>query len=82
MKVSLACIMGMIFYNFLQLFSHNCLKCRLSAGILRQATYTTTRLGVYNILLDHFSSDGTPPNFFAKAALGKFLFFNYWINFN
>jgi len=42
----------------------------LSAGILRQATYTTTRLGVYNILLDHFSSDGTPPNFFAKAALG------------
>uniref|UniRef100_H2ZMN3 Mitochondrial 2-oxoglutarate/malate carrier protein n=1 Tax=Ciona savignyi TaxID=51511 RepID=H2ZMN3_CIOSA len=43
----------------------------LSAGLLRQATYTTTRLGVYTILLDKFSDpDGTPPNFFQKAALG------------
>jgi len=43
----------------------------LSAGILRQATYTTTRLGVFNILLDKCASpDGTPPNFFTKAALG------------
>jgi len=43
----------------------------LSAGILRQATYTTTRLGVFNILMDKYSSsDGTPPNFFTKAALG------------
>ena len=25
---------------------------RLSAGLLRQASYTTTRLGVYNTLLD------------------------------
>jgi len=43
----------------------------LSAGILRQATYTTTRLGVFNILMDKFASpDGTPPGFFTKAALG------------
>lgn len=42
----------------------------LSAGILRQATYTTTRLGVFNILLDRMSTDGQPPNFFMKAAIG------------
>lgn len=43
----------------------------LSAGLLRQATYTTTRLGTYNLLLTKFkSSDGTPPNFFQKAAFG------------
>ena len=43
----------------------------LSAGLLRQATYTTTRLGIYTWLFDTFSSpDGTPPNFFMKAALG------------
>merc|ERR1712183_683722 len=43
----------------------------LSAGLLRQATYTTTRLGVFNTLMDKYSSsDGTPPNFFTKAALG------------
>jgi solute carrier family 25 oxoglutarate transporter 11 len=27
----------------------------LSAGLLRQATYTTTRLGVYNMLLNRFT---------------------------
>ncbi|XP_077998025.1 mitochondrial 2-oxoglutarate/malate carrier protein-like [Glandiceps talaboti] len=43
----------------------------LSAGLLRQATYTTTRLGVYTMLFDMFKSpDGTPPNFFKKAVLG------------
>nr|CAB3266165.1 mitochondrial 2-oxoglutarate/malate carrier protein [Phallusia mammillata] len=43
----------------------------LSAGLLRQATYTTTRLGVYTYLIDAFSSpDGTPPGFFKKAGLG------------
>ena len=26
----------------------------LSAGLLRQATYTTTRLGVYNAPFEHF----------------------------
>lgn len=43
----------------------------LSAGLLRQATYTTTRLGVYSWLFDLCtSSDGTPPNFATKAAVG------------
>lgn len=43
----------------------------LSAGLLRQATYTTTRLGVYTWLFENFSSpDGTPPGFLMKAALG------------
>ncbi|KAI5753988.1 hypothetical protein M8J77_004818 [Diaphorina citri] len=43
----------------------------LSAGLLRQATYTTTRLGTYNLLLNKFKAeDGTPPNFFQKAAFG------------
>lgn len=43
----------------------------LSAGLLRQATYTTTRLGVFTMLMDKVSKqDGTPPNFATKAALG------------
>ncbi|XP_027487056.1 mitochondrial 2-oxoglutarate/malate carrier protein isoform X1 [Corapipo altera] len=44
---------------------------RLSAGLLRQATYTTTRLGIYSVLLERFGGpDGTPPPFLAKAAMG------------
>lgn len=43
----------------------------LSAGLLRQATYTTTRLGVYQFLFEKFSNkDGSPPGFFQKAGLG------------
>ncbi|XP_043933021.1 mitochondrial 2-oxoglutarate/malate carrier protein [Protopterus annectens] len=43
----------------------------LSAGLLRQATYTTTRLGIYTILFEKFTKqDGTPPNFFMKALIG------------
>ncbi|CAA9998653.1 unnamed protein product [Nesidiocoris tenuis] len=43
----------------------------LSAGLLRQATYTTTRLGVYNALFTHFSGpSGDAPNFAIKAGLG------------
>jgi solute carrier family 25 oxoglutarate transporter 11 len=42
----------------------------LSAGLLRQATYTTTRLGIYTWLFEKFSTDGKPPNFFMKAGLG------------
>ncbi|NWI92304.1 M2OM protein, partial [Pitta sordida] len=43
----------------------------LSAGLLRQATYTTTRLGIYSVLLERFGgADGTPPPFLAKAAMG------------
>lgn len=43
----------------------------LSAGLLRQATYTTTRLGIYTWLFEKFSNpDGSPPGFFVKAGLG------------
>ncbi|XP_018327975.2 mitochondrial 2-oxoglutarate/malate carrier protein-like [Agrilus planipennis] len=42
----------------------------LSAGLMRQATYTTTRLGVYTWLFDIASQGDKPPNFFIKAALG------------
>ncbi len=43
----------------------------LSAGLLRQATYTTTRLGIYTWLFETFSDpSGAPPGFFMKAALG------------
>ncbi|KAK2727263.1 mitochondrial 2-oxoglutarate/malate carrier protein-like [Artemia franciscana] len=42
----------------------------LSAGLLRQATYTTTRLGVYSYLFEMATKDGHPPNFFMKAAIG------------
>lgn len=43
----------------------------LSAGLLRQATYTTTRLGVYTWLFESAtSSDGKPPSFFMKAGCG------------
>ena len=46
----------------------------LSAGLLRQATYTTTRLGIYTYLFETFSgTDGKPPGFFMKAALGEYL---------
>uniref|UniRef100_A0A3Q1CML0 Mitochondrial 2-oxoglutarate/malate carrier protein n=1 Tax=Amphiprion ocellaris TaxID=80972 RepID=A0A3Q1CML0_AMPOC len=43
----------------------------LSAGLLRQATYTTTRLGIYTILFEKMTGeDGRPPNFFLKALIG------------
>ncbi|XP_050293226.1 mitochondrial 2-oxoglutarate/malate carrier protein-like [Anthonomus grandis grandis] len=42
----------------------------LSAGLLRQATYTTTRLGIYTWLFDLFTFDGKPPNFAIKASIG------------
>lgn len=43
----------------------------LSAGLLRQATYTTTRLGIYTWLFEKATSeDGTPPNFALKATIG------------
>lgn len=42
----------------------------LSAGLLRQATYTTTRLGIYTWLFEKFSDNGKPPGFAMKAGLG------------
>lgn len=44
---------------------------RLSAGLLRQATYTTTRLGIYTVLFERLTgADGTPPGFLLKAVIG------------
>ncbi|CAH1407612.1 unnamed protein product [Nezara viridula] len=43
----------------------------LSAGLLRQATYSSTRLGVYTWLFSYLSDpDGTPPSFIKKAGIG------------
>ncbi|PIK40352.1 hypothetical protein BSL78_22805, partial [Apostichopus japonicus] len=43
----------------------------LSAGLLRQATYTTTRLGIYTTLFDMVSGpEGAPPPFYLKALIG------------
>jgi len=42
----------------------------LSAGLLRQATYTTTRMGVFETLLEKFSKDGKQPGFLVKTGLG------------
>lgn len=42
----------------------------LSAGLLRQGTYTTTRLGIYTWLSEIASKD-SQPNFFMKALIGS-----------
>ncbi|KAK5964365.1 Mitochondrial 2-oxoglutarate/malate carrier protein [Trichostrongylus colubriformis] len=42
----------------------------LSAGLLRQATYTTTRLGVYTCLLENFTKKDQPLSFPVKALFG------------
>ncbi|KAK6057617.1 hypothetical protein COOONC_04865 [Cooperia oncophora] len=42
----------------------------LSAGLLRQATYTTTRLGTYTYLFEHFKTGDAAPSFAMKASLG------------
>ncbi|KAF7268783.1 mitochondrial 2-oxoglutarate/malate carrier protein-like [Rhynchophorus ferrugineus] len=44
----------------------------LSAGLLRQATYTTTRLGIYTYLLELTTIDKKPPSFALKALMGMF----------
>lgn len=42
----------------------------LSAGLLRQATYTTTRLGVYNYLFELWKATYSTPSFASKIGLG------------
>lgn len=45
----------------------------LSAGLLRQATYTTTRLGIYTILFEKMTgADGRPPSFLLKVLATPF----------
>ena len=41
----------------------------MSAGLLRQGTYTTIRLGIYNVLFDKLAAknNGRPPKFHEKA---------------
>lgn len=44
----------------------------LSAGLFRQATYTTTRLGLYNSLMDSYQRQyNHSPNFLAKLTIGS-----------
>jgi solute carrier family 25 (mitochondrial oxoglutarate transporter), member 11 len=44
---------------------------RLSAGLFRQATYTTARLGIYQTLLEYCRQpDGRPPRFILNLFLG------------
>lgn len=42
----------------------------LSAGLLRQALYTTTRLGIYTNLFEMVQKEGKPPGFAMKASIG------------
>ncbi|MFH4980018.1 hypothetical protein AB6A40_006727 [Gnathostoma spinigerum] len=42
----------------------------LSAALFRQATYTSTRLGMYTWLFEHFSKEHKTPSFATKAAIG------------
>merc|ERR1719262_15599 len=42
----------------------------LSASLARQLSYTTVRLGVYQVLLDRFSTKGESVSFAKKAAMG------------
>ncbi|XP_060525813.1 mitochondrial 2-oxoglutarate/malate carrier protein-like isoform X8 [Cylas formicarius] len=44
----------------------------LTAGLLRQATYTTTRLGMYTWISDVLTFNEKPPNFALKASVGMF----------
>lgn len=41
----------------------------LSAGLLRQASYTTVRMGIYNSLVERFSTGGKTP-FFVQLSSG------------
>eukprot|EP01095_Lingulamoeba_sp_RSL-Kostka_P004536 TRINITY_DN15771_c0_g1_i1.p1 TRINITY_DN15771_c0_g1~~TRINITY_DN15771_c0_g1_i1.p1 ORF type:complete len:305 (-),score=96.17 TRINITY_DN15771_c0_g1_i1:77-991(-) len=42
----------------------------LSAGLLRQATYTTSRLGMYSYLFEKFTKKDDTPGFITKLILG------------
>jgi len=44
----------------------------LSAGLLRQATYTTTRLGIYTSLVDSYKGTDGNISFVQKVAFGMF----------
>ena len=47
----------------------------ISAGLLRQATYTTTRLGIFSTMQDwYIDRKGRNPNFFLKVCVCCLLF--------
>lgn len=49
----------------------NIISSSLSAGLFRQATYTTARLGIYQALFERFrQADGRPPPFLVNLLLG------------
>ena len=46
----------------------------ISAGLLRQATYTTTRLGIFSSLLDRYvAKEGKNPNILIKVVVCLFV---------
>ncbi len=56
-----------------QLLIVHTLSFSLSAALLRQATYTTARLGIYTSLFEYVSArstDGRPPSFLSKLGIG------------
>lgn len=44
----------------------------LSAGLLRQATYTTTRMGIFNSMLQNQEKDGQKASVSFKVFAGLF----------
>ncbi|KAF5287920.1 hypothetical protein FQA39_LY15624 [Lamprigera yunnana] len=44
----------------------------LGASVVRQALYTGTRMGGFQILLDYLSTDGRSPSFFTKCCASVF----------
>ena len=68
---------------------HSNLYKGLTAGLFRQATYTTTRLGLYNSLMDAYAQRnggrGAVPDFMGKlgiacvsGGIGIFILFLYF----
>ncbi len=62
-----------IYAGYIMIFLdiQNIIYSSLSAGLFRQATYTTARLGIYQSLFERFRQpDGRPPPFFVNLLLG------------
>ncbi|KAK4873665.1 hypothetical protein RN001_013025 [Aquatica leii] len=44
----------------------------LGASVVRQFLYTGTRMGGFQVLIDHFTVDGVPPSFLTKCGICVF----------
>ncbi|KAF5296455.1 hypothetical protein FQR65_LT01444 [Abscondita terminalis] len=44
----------------------------LGASVVRQALYTGTRMGGFQVLIDYFTVEGVPPSFFKKCLISVF----------